>query len=265
MLIQDVIDALEAVAPPHLQESYDNSGLIAGTSTNEVTGILVSLDATPEIVDEAIAKGCNLVVSHHPIVFRGLKSITGKSYVERSIIKAIKNDVALYAIHTNLDNVLVNGVNGKIAERLGLMDLDVLRHHPDHDPGGEIGAGIIGYLHKPMTEQDFLQHLKSPMNAEVVKHTALTGTNVEKIAICGGSGSFLLGDAIRAGADFFVTADFKYHEFFDAEGKVVIADIGHFESEQFTIDLLCDIIRENFPTFAPNSAETNTNPVNYYT
>ena len=163
MIIQDIIDALEAVAPTHLQESYDNSGLIVGNASNEVTGVLVSLDATPEIVDEAVQKGCNVVVSHHPIVFKGLKSITGKSYVERAVIRAIRNDVALYAIHTNLDNVLVNGVNGKIADRLGLMDTDVLRSHPDHTPGGEIGAGLIGFLPEAMSEAEFMAHYQSAM------------------------------------------------------------------------------------------------------
>jgi dinuclear metal center YbgI/SA1388 family protein len=265
MTISDIIGALEAIAPPHLQESYDNSGLLVGNAGKEVTGVLVSLDTTPDIVREAKEKNCNLIVSHHPIIFTGLKQLTGENYVQQTVIEAIRNDIAIYAIHTNLDNVLEKGVNGKIAEKLGLNECETLRPHPDHPDGFQIGAGVLGLLAQPMHEQDFLAHLKKSMQVSVIRHTALAGKSIQTVAVCGGSGSFLLPDAIRAGADVFVTGDFKYHEFFDANGRIVIADIGHYESEQFTVELICGIITDNFPKFAPDSSDRGTNPIIYYT
>ncbi|MBL7827287.1 MAG: Nif3-like dinuclear metal center hexameric protein [Saprospiraceae bacterium] len=258
--IRNVIETLEAVAPLHLQESYDNAGLIVGDPEIEVSGVLFCLDSTESIVDEAVALGCNLVVAHHPIVFRGLKRLNGANYVERTVIKAIRSNVALYAMHTNLDNVHQHGVNSKIAEKIGLLDTRILAPKPGFE---QIGAGLIGRLSEPMDEMAFLHLVKSVMHASCVRHTALRGRPIQKVAICGGSGSFLLSDAMRAGADAFVTADFKYHEFFDADGRLVIADIGHFESEQYTIELLFSIIREKFPTFALHLTEVNTNPILY--
>ena len=282
MKIKDILAVLEAVAPPHLQESYDNAGLIVGHPEAEVTGVLVWLDSTEAVVEEALALGCNLVVAHHPIVFRGLKRFNGSSYVERTVMQAIRHDVALYAIHTNLDNVYYQGVNAKIAEKLGLGETRILSPRkgspesrvlspesaPDsglrtQDSGLSTGAGMIGLLPQPMAETDFLHHVKSALQASCVRHTALRNKPVEKVAVCGGSGSFLLSEALRTGAHAFVTADFKYHEFFDAEGRLVIADIGHYESEQFTIELLFDIVREKFPTFALHCTKVNTNPVFY--
>jgi dinuclear metal center YbgI/SA1388 family protein len=260
MQIRQIIELLEAVAPPHLQESYDNAGLIVGHPDDAVSGVLFSLDATEAVVEEALVRGCNLVVSHHPIVFRGLKRFNGHTYVERVVMQAIRRGVALYAIHTNLDNVLYRGVNGKIAERLGLQEVRVLAPRPQTP---DWGAGAIGALPEPMDELAFLAHVKRAMQTGCVRHTALRGRPVQRVAVCGGAGSFLLADARRAGADAFVTADFKYHEFFDAEGELVIADVGHFESEQFTIELLRDIVQEKFATFALHLADTNTNPVKY--
>jgi len=259
--IHHILSILEAVAPPHLQESYDNAGLIVGDPNAEVKGVLFCLDSTEAIVDEAVSLGCNLIVAHHPIVFRGLKRLNGTNYVERTVIKAVQQNVAIYAIHTNLDNVHRQGVNAKIAERLGLSNTRILSPKPGADVG--IGAGLIGQLSKPMAEQEFLEHVKRVMQTDCVRHTALRGRPVSTVAVCGGAGSFLLSDALRAGADAFVTADFKYHEFFDAEGKLVIADIGHYESEQFTIELLYEIIREKLPTFALHLTKQNTNPVHY--
>lgn len=261
MKITDVLSILEAVAPPHLQESYDNSGLIVGDPEALVSGILFCLDSTEAIVEEAIAKGCNLIVAHHPIVFRGLKRLNGATYIERTVIQAIRHEVAIYAIHTNLDNVYRQGVNAKIAERIGLTDTRILA---PKTTDFEIGAGMLGNLPKPMAEADFLNHLKQSLQTNCIRHTALRGKPIRKVAVCGGSGSFLLSEALRAKADAFVSADFKYHEFFDAEGKLVIADVGHFESEQFTIELLRDIVREKFPTFALHLTEKNTNPVSYF-
>ena len=260
MKVQDIISILEAIAPSHLQESYDNAGLIVGDPATEVTGILFCLDSTESVVEEALALGCNLVVAHHPIVFRGLKRFNGSSYVERTIMQAIRKNVAIYAIHTNLDNVYRQGVNAKIAEKLGLLDTRILLPKPGQT---EIGAGMLGFLPEAMNETTFLQHVKSALHVSCVRHTALRQKPVRTVAVCGGSGSFLLSEALRAGADAFVTADFKYHEFFDAEGRLVIADIGHYESEQFTIELLYEIIREKFPTFALHCTKVNTNPVHY--
>lgn len=261
MTIKEITTLLEAVAPVHLQESYDNAGLIVGNPETEVTGILFSLDAIESIVDEAVILGCNLVVSHHPIVFRGLKRFNGANYVERVVIKAIQNNIALYAIHTNLDNVLYRGVNERIGQRLGLHNMSILAPKPNST---ETGAGVVGQLPQSMSETAFLDMLKTSMKAGCVRHTALLDKPVSRVAICGGSGSFLLAEAKKSGADVFVTADFKYHEFFDAEDQLVICDIGHYESEQYTIELLFEIIYEKYPNFALHLTKRNTNPVHYY-
>lgn len=260
MQISDILDILEAVAPPQLQESYDNAGLIVGDPAAAVTGVVFCLDSTEAVVGEAVRKGCNLVVAHHPVVFRGLKRFNGATYVERTVMQAIRKGVAIYAIHTNLDNVHQRGVNARIAQKLGLTDTRILAPKPGLT---EIGAGLLGRLPAPVGEKDFLQHLKSALRTGCVRHTALREKPVQTVAVCGGSGSFLLPEALRAGADMFVTADFKYHEFFDAEGRLVIADVGHYESEQFTVELLYELIREKFPNFALHLTELNTNPVFY--
>jgi dinuclear metal center YbgI/SA1388 family protein len=261
--IKQVTAHLESIAPLNYQEGYDNAGLITGDPSWEVTNILFSLDCTEAVVEEAVQRGCNLVVAHHPIVFKGLKRLNGRNYVERTIIKAIKHDVAIYAIHTNLDNVLYKGVNGKIAEQLGLLNTTILSPKAElNDPA--IGAGVIGELPAAMGEKDFLNLLKGQMRAGCVRHTRLLGRDIKTVAVCGGSGSFLLPNAISRKADAYVTADFKYHEFFDADGYLLLADIGHYESEQFTIDLLHEIIIEKFTTFAPLKTSVNTNPVFYF-
>ncbi len=337
--IKDIIHFLEELAPPSYQESYDNSGLLVGNPDWEVKGAVVSLDAIESVVDEAIATGANLVIAHHPIIFKGMKRLTGKNYVERTVIKAIKHDIAIYAIHTNLDNVYYNGVNSKIAERLGLTSTSILapkkmwtnlklslpidqkdalelslkeklpsgtfqvraysaieegiaqldlliesgrqnvaRKHiseiignneilstgevQSHTPN--VGSGMIGVLPEAISETAFLEHIKSSLNVSCIRHTQLLGKTVKKVALCGGAGSFLLSTAMRQKADFFITADYKYHEFFDADNQIVIADIGHYESEQFTIELIYQLIRDNFSTFAVRCTETSTNPVKYY-
>lgn len=363
MTIQDVTNYLESIAPLEYQESYDNAGLIVGNYENDVSGVLVCLDSTEKIVDEAIERKCNLIVAHHPIVFSGLKKITGKNYVERTVIKAIKNDIAIYAIHTNLDNML-NGVNEIIGRKLGLINTQILspssnnlrklityvpvdyvekvreslfdsgagkignydecsfssigegtfragddtnafigekgkRHieseqkleviysidkqrailssllksHPYEvvaydilelqNSNSGIGAGLIGELENGIDEITFLKSLKITMKTDCVRYTDLQGRQIKKVAVCGGSGSFLLKDAIHQNADVFITGDFKYHEFFDAENRIIIADIGHFESEQYTIELLAEKLKEKFTTFAVCFTEVNTNPVNY--
>ncbi len=260
MLVKDVIQVLEQVAPSYLQETYDNSGLLVGGFDAQVTGILFCLDSTEAIVEEAVRKGCNLIVAHHPIVFRGLKRLNGTNYIERTVIRAIQANVAIYAIHTNLDNVHRQGVNAKIAEKLGLERTHILAPRPGAE---DAGAGLLGELDRLLSEADFLQLLKKQLHAGCVRHTAFLGKSIRTVAVCGGSGSFLLSAARQAKADVLVTADFKYHEFFDADGQILIADVGHYESEQFTIGLLHDIIREKFPTFALHCTELNTNPVFY--
>jgi dinuclear metal center YbgI/SA1388 family protein len=261
MFVRDILNLLETLAPTALQEGYDNAGLITGHPDMPLRGVLFCLDSTEAVVEEAIGLGCNLIVAHHPIVFKGLKRFNGYSYVERTVISAIKNDIALYAIHTNLDNVHFRGVNAKIAEKIGLQNTGILTPKAGFS---DIGAGLLGTLPEPMPEPEFLNLLKNALGARCVRHTTLRGKPVQKVAVCGGSGSFLLSDALRAGADAFVTADFKYHEFFDAENRLVIADVGHYESEQYTIELLFDVVREKFPNFALHCTKVNTNPVHYW-
>lgn len=274
MKIKTITSYLEAIAPLSLQEDYDNSGLLIGNEDAEVNGVLICLDCTEEVLDEAIKKNCNLIIAHHPIIFHGLKKITGENYIARAVEKAIRNNISIYAIHTNLDNV-INGVNEKICEKLGLTNCKILAVSPPlKGVKGDVGSGMIGTLSKPSTEISFLKKIKKVMKASSLRHTALLGKKVSKVAVCGGSGSFLLNDAIASGADVFVTADFKYHQFFDAENKIVIADIGHYESEQFTKELLRDLLMENFSTFAPRFKKgekmipllitgINTNPISY--
>lgn len=362
--IKNITAHLESVAPLSYQESYDNAGLLTGNPETEITSVLITLDCTEEIVDEAISRGCNLIVAHHPIIFSGLKKITGRNYVERTIIKAIKNDIAIYAIHTNIDNVH-NGVNKKIADKIGLKNLRILEpktgllkklttyvpvahlekvsaalfdagagnignydqcsfyaegtgtyrgneksnpfagtsgklHHekenklevifPSHlqtkitqalltshpyeevaydifslsNENSLIGAGVIGELESSVTPENFLTFLKQKMNLECIRFTQTNRKEIKRVAICGGSGSFLIKSALNQNADAFVTADVKYHDFFDAEKTLMIADIGHYESEIFTKELLRDIILEKFHTFAVLLTELNTNPIKYF-
>jgi dinuclear metal center YbgI/SA1388 family protein len=365
MHISDIVDHLESLAPPAYQEHYDNAGLLTGNDT-ECTGVLTTLDATEEVIMEAVARGCNLIVAHHPIIFGGLKRLTGRNYIGRAVIAAIKNDIAVYSIHTNLDNMVAGGVNGRIADKLGLEGRRVLlprestlqklycfvpvdhleavrsaifavgaghignysecsysvegigtfrggegsqpfvghpgtRHmekearleivlpahlsgpairamiaaHPYEEvaydlvplanthPG--IGAGLVGELGEEMEERAFLEKLMGVFRVPVVRHTRLTGRPIKKVAVCGGAGSFLISNALSSGANIYITSDVKYHEFFDANGQLIVADIGHFESEQFTIDLLFDILREKFRNFAVLKSGVKTNPVEYYT
>lgn len=363
MKVQQIVECLETLAPPVYQESYDNAGLLTGQLNWEVTNALLTLDITEAVVAEAIENNCNLIIAHHPVIFSGLKSLTGKNFVERSLILAIKNDIALYAAHTNLDNMLL-GVNNMICEKLGLVNRQILsptrqslkklytfapvqdaanvrqalfdagagkignyaeasfntdgngtfkpgentnphvgkkgeQHHepetrieiifPKHlekrilkalfknhpyeevaydivsleNSNQEIGSGMVGELREPMEELAFLALLQKKMQATGIRYTSLLGKSVKKVAICGGAGSFLLPQAIRSGADFFVSADFKYHEFFNADSQIVIADIGHFESEQFTTDIFYNFLTERFRNFAPLKSNIRTNPINY--
>ncbi|MBC7828171.1 MAG: Nif3-like dinuclear metal center hexameric protein [Chitinophagaceae bacterium] len=364
MKIAAVIEYLESIAPSSYQELYDNAGLLTGSADWDCKGILCSLDATDEVIQDAMTKQCNLIVAHHPIIFNGLKKINGKNYVERAVITAIKNDIAVYAIHTNLDNI-IEGVNGRIADQLGLLNRRILcpkpaslkklftfvpvdhveavrraifdagagnignysecsfdaegtgtfkgnektdpfvgekgkRHyekelklevvipahlqqpvvnalkdaHPyeevaydvvdlsNQHPG--LGGGMMGDLQEEMAETTFLQLVKQQFKLPLIRHTPFINRPVKKIAICGGAGSFLVSKALAHHADVYITADIKYHEFFDADGKMLLCDIGHYESEQFTTDLLAEILHKKFPTFAVLKSDIQTNPVHYY-
>lgn len=262
--VTEVAQYLESIAPLHLQEKYDNSGLLIGNGDGIVTGAIICLDCTEEIIDEAVRMDCNLIISHHPAIFYGVKRITGSNMTERIIRKAIKEDIALYAIHTNLDNVLSNGVNERIAKHLGFEIEGILR--PAVSPSGsETGSGILATIAEPLLEVEFLQLLKDRMKSEVIKHSRLLGVPISRVAICGGSGSFLLEDARAAGVQALITADYKYHGFFDADGGLLICDIGHYESEQYTINLIQELISRNFTTFAAHCTGINTNPVHYFT
>jgi len=363
MKIKDITDYLEELAPLHYAEDFDNVGLLVGDYTTKVTGILVTLDTLEHIIDEAIEKKCNLIVSFHPIIFSGLKKINGSTYVERVILKAIKNDIAIYAMHTALDNS-IKGVSAKMAEILALKNTSILlpkkglikklttyaptndakkvrkalfnagagaignynecsfniegkgtyrgnensnptlgekgelhteketfisvifdmhleskilralfKTHPYEEVAYDIvttenthqhiGMGMVGDLPKKMSEKEFLDFLKNKFNLKHIRHSSLLGKPIQKIAVLGGSGSFAIEAAIHADADIYISADFKYHEFYKAENQIIIADIGHFESEQFTKNLLVDYLTKKFRNFAIILAETNTNPVNY--
>jgi len=264
MKLKEITSYLESIAPLSLQENYDNAGLLIGDEEMEITGALCTLDSTEEVIEEAITNGCNLVVAHHPIIFGGIKKFTNY-YVHRVIKLAIKHDIAIYAIHTNLDGVLKNGVNQNIANSLNLKNLSILKPKKDiRLPDWEVGSGIIGHFENPISENDLLSLVKESLSCQTIKHTRLLGQLVSKIAICGGSGSFLLKDAISSGAQVFITSDFKYHEYFDADGRIIIMDIGHYEPEHLNKNLLFRILYEKFPNFAARISNVNTNPVNYF-
>ena len=260
MKIQDILQHLESIALPEYQEDYDNSGLITGYPEEECSGVLVSLDCTDDIVVEALEKKCNLIVSHHPLIFRPIRQITPGNGVGRTLISAIRAGISVYAIHTNLDNI-ITGVNATIADKIGLINREILAPGPGLNG---VGSGLIGDLKQPVPELVLLQSLKEAFKIPVIRYSPLTGRLVTRAAVCGGSGSFLINNALQASAGIFISADIKYHEFFGGEGEMVIADIGHFESEQFTIDLIHDVILKKFPNFAVLKSGTVTNPVNYY-
>ena len=264
MKLKQITDYLESIAPLEIQEPYDNAGLLIGDEAMNITGALCTLDSTEEVIDEAIELGFNLVVAHHPIIFTGIKKFSNY-YVHRVIKKAIKNDIAIYAIHTNLDNVLKSGVNENIATVLGLENLKILRPKTHSNfPERKMGSGVVGTFSIGKEEKELMDLIKAKLFCKVIKHTRLQDKKVHKMAICGGSGSFLLTDAISENVDVFLTSDFKYHEFFDADDKIVIMDIGHYETEHLTKKLLAEILSKKFSNFAAQYSKLNTNPVNYY-
>ena len=260
MKIRQVLSALEQFAPLPLQESWDNAGLQVGLTEAEVSGALLCLDVNEQIVDEAIQKGCNLIVSHHPLLFRGLKQLTGGDYVQRCVIKAVKNDIVVVSMHTNMDNAR-GGVNWKIAERLGLTDVRFFA--PKQVDGLEAGSGVVGELPRPMAAEDFIQLVKRQFGVACAQCNELLQRPVQRVAICGGAGDFLLDDAVRQGADAFITGEMHYHVFFDHEQQLQICVIGHYQSEQYTSEIFRDIIRRECPGVRTEIAETNTNPIKY--
>jgi len=363
MTVKSICELIEEVAPLALQESYDNAGLLIGDSQMEVTSVLVCIDITEEVIEEAIQKKCNLIISHHPLIFNGLKRLTGQNEVQRCVAIAIKSDIAIYAAHTNLDNVL-QGVSGKMAEKIGLRSIQILqpkqnallklityvpklhsfrvrealfeagagqignydecsfniegtgtfranekakpfvgnidelhsepetrvevilpdymkykvleallKTHPYEEPAydfislknawNQVGAGVVGELEVAEDELIFLNRIKSIFSIPAIRYTNLLDKKIKRVALCGGSGSSLLSDAISAKADVYISGDFKYHEFFDAQNRILIADIGHFESEQFTKDIFYEIITKKMPTFAVQISDSKTNPINY--
>ena len=259
MKIKEVIAALEQFAPLPLQEDYDNAGLQLGLTEAEVSGALLCLDVTEETVAEAVEKGCNLVVSHHPLLFRGLKQIVDADSVQRTVKMAIKNDVTIVSMHTNLDNT-VGGVNWKIAEKLGL---ETGRQGVQGVQGEKCGL-YVGTFAKPLSANNFISLLKTRMEAQCVMTNELLKREIRKVAICGGAGSFMLDDAIAQGADAFVTGEMHYHEYFGHDQEIQIAVIGHYESEHFTNELFKEIIERECKGVRCVMAESQKNPVRYY-
>jgi len=258
MTIKSVSDYIEKIAPLNQSEDFDNVGLLIGNEMTEVKGVLVTLDTLEETVDEAIRKNCNLIVSFHPIIFDGLKKINGNSYVEKVVLKAIQNNIAIYATHTALDNSNV-GVSAKMCQVLGLKNYNILIPKEDEN----IGMGMIGDLPEPMQEEDFLKFTKKTFKTNGIRFSSKIGKSVKKIAVLGGSGSFAISNAIQKKADVYISADFKYHDFFKAEGKILLIDVGHYESEQFTKNLLVEYLTKKFTSFAIILSEKSTNPIYY--
>ena len=260
MKIKQVLSALERFAPLPLQESWDNAGLQVGLTEAEVSGALLCLDVNERIVDEAIAKGCNLIVSHHPLLFRGLKQITDANDVQRSVIKAIKHDVVVVSMHTNMDNAQ-DGVNWKIAEHLGLQDTHFFAQKTVD--GIEAGSGVIGMLPEAMAADDFVLLVKRQFDVECAMCNELLRRPIQRVAICGGAGDFLLDEALQQGADAFITGEMHYHQYFGYEQRIQICVIGHYQSEQFTSEIFRDIIQKECLEVRTFIAETNTNPIIY--
>ena len=258
--IKEVLSALERFAPLPLQESWDNAGLQVGLTETEVSGALLCLDVNERIVDEAVQKGCNLIVSHHPLLFRGLKTISDLTDVQRTVMKAIQKGICVVSMHTNMDNAR-GGVNFKIAEKLGLQQVRFFA--PKTVDGIEAGSGVIGELSEPMAADDFILKVKKTFDVECALCNELLKRPVRKIAICGGAGDFLLDAALAEGADAFITGEMHYHQYFGYEQAIQICVIGHYQSEQFTAEIFRDIIQKDCPGVRTEIAETCTNPILY--
>ncbi len=266
----EVARCLERLAPKHLAEDYDNVGLLVGEAETPVQAVLIALDITPAVLAEAVEVGANLVISHHPIWFRSRRHLRGDDFVSRQILFAVRNGLSLYACHTNLDNIR-SGVNRTIVDRLGLVDADFLEPKPGETPPAgtfcEAGSGMIGRLPEPLAgDTALLELLRDAFDCRGIRYAPRENPNarMETVAVCGGAGSFLLDAALRRNADAFVTADVTYHKFFDALGRLLYCDIGHFESEQFTSEILRDYLRKEFPHLPVQLTSLSTNPVRYF-
>ena len=260
MKIKEVLSALERFAPLPLQESWDNAGLQVGLTETEVSGALLCLDVNEKIVDEAIRKGCNVVVSHHPLLFRGLKTISDLTDVQRTVMKAVQKGVCVISMHTNMDNAK-GGVNYKMAEKLGLRDVQFLA--PKTVDGVESGSGVVGELPEAQAADDFVLAVKKAFGVECAMCNELLRRPVRKVALCGGAGDFLLDEALKAGADAFITGEMHYHQYFGYEQQIQICVIGHYQSEQYTAEIFRDIIEKECPGVRTCIAETCTNPILY--
>lgn len=257
MKLKEIIAALERLAPPRLQEEWDNSGLQVGFPEAEVSRVLVCLDITEAIVDEAVAKQCNMIVSHHPLLFKALRQVSDATYQQRCVVRALSAGISIYSAHTSLDNA-PGGVNHKIAGLLGLQNLRWLAPLE----GEDAGSGLVGELPRPEKDADFLARMKRSFGVQCLRHSALDGREIRRVALCGGAGAFLLGDAIRAGADCFLSGEFHYHDYFE-NGGVLLAELGHYQSEQFTQDLLLDWLKANCPGLEVLKTAIDTNPICY--
>ncbi|GHV61491.1 GTP cyclohydrolase 1 type 2 [Bacteroidia bacterium] len=263
MLVKEITDVLEEFAPLSLQEDYDNAGLVCGDHLMDVTSVLLSIDVTESVVDEAIANGNELIISHHPLFLKPLKNILPDTYINRCLRKAIKNDLSIYAAHTNMDAVF-NGVSGKMADKLELINRSFLQtSERQAERQVTSGFGIVGELKNDVNSVEYLQRIKDIFHCKVLRHTPIHKSSVKKIAVCGGSGAFLVQQAMRAHADIFISGDFKYHDFFHTENQIIIADIGHYESEQYTKEIFFDILTKKIPGLAVRFSTVSTNPVNY--
>ena len=260
MYIKEIISLIEDYAPLKLQASFDNSGLLCGDPERELTSILLCIDVTEEVIKEAIDKGHNLIISHHPLIFGGLKHITPATYVERCVIHAIKHDITIYAAHTNMD-VVSNGVSGRMADKLDLYHRQILQ--PEGDPMTGNGFGIIGELQQPVESITFLQQVKEIFRCDRLRYTAPHTPSIQRVAVCGGAGASFFKQALTGRADIYISGDFKYHDFFLTENRIMIADIGHYESEQFTKEIFYEILTKKISKFAVQFSEINTNPIKY--
>ena len=260
--VSEIVGCVTDIAPLKWQESWDNAGLLVGDANMMIDKALVTLDVTEPVVDEAIAKGFHLIISHHPLIFRPLKHLLPENTVERIIMKAVKNDIAIACMHTNLDNSYL-GVSKWLADRLGLKNLQVLEPMKV-DEDVVTGGGMVGELEKPLAETDFLALVKKNLNAKALRHSEFLGKEIKKVAVCGGSGFFLLDNVKRCGADAYITGDVKYHDFFEADGKLLLVDAGHYETEQFTKELIADAIIKKFCNFAVSISSVKTNSINYF-
>ena len=260
MYIKEIISLIEDYAPLKLQASFDNSGLLCGNPERELTSILLCIDVTEEVIKEAIDKGHNLIISHHPLIFSGLKHITPATYVERCVIDAIKHDITIYAAHTNMD-VVANGVSGRMADKLDLYHRQILQ--PEGDPMDGNGFGIIGELQQPVESMAFLQQVKEIFRCDRLRYTTPHTPFMQRVAVCGGAGASFFKQALAGQADIYISGDFKYHDFFLTENRIMIADIGHYESEQFTKEIFYEILTKKISKFAVQFSEINTNPIKY--